>query len=81
VQRSLWFLDSAAGPGSERRDWYIWADEDPGYLGPWGQEVWHPKNGACAAPLTVGPGGVVAGYQPLPDLPPRSALILAPATE
>ena len=41
-----WFLDSAAGPDSERRDWYVWVDEDPGYLGPWGQEVWHLKNGA-----------------------------------
>ncbi|MFN2225492.1 MAG: alpha-amylase family glycosyl hydrolase [Anaerolineae bacterium] len=41
-----WFVDSASGPDSERRDWYIWSDEDPGYLGPWGQEVWHPRNGA-----------------------------------
>jgi len=41
-----WFVDSASGPDSERRDWYIWSDEDPGYLGPWGQEVWHLKNGA-----------------------------------
>jgi hypothetical protein len=29
------------------------------------------------APLTVGPGGKVEGYQPLPELPARSALILA----
>ncbi len=41
-----WFLESASSPDSERRDWYVWADENPGYLGPWGQTVWHLKNGA-----------------------------------
>lgn len=35
-----WFTD-AAQPGSAHRDWYIWATEDPGYRGPWGQQVWH----------------------------------------
>jgi alpha-amylase len=39
-----WFLDSASGPDAEKRDWYIWTDENPGYLGPWGQQVWHEKN-------------------------------------
>ncbi|MDX9992526.1 MAG: alpha-amylase family glycosyl hydrolase [Anaerolineales bacterium] len=35
-----WFKASAAGdPGY--RDWYIWADEKPTYLGPWGQPVWY----------------------------------------
>jgi glycosidase len=23
------------------RDWYVWTDADPGYLGPWGQKVWY----------------------------------------
>ncbi len=41
-----WFQDSASGPDSEKRDWYVWSDEDPRYLGPWGQKVWHPKNGS-----------------------------------
>jgi alpha-amylase len=41
-----WFLDSASGPDAERRDWYVWADKDPGYLGPWGQQVWHARNGS-----------------------------------
>lgn len=35
-----WFLD-ARQPGSAHRDWYIWSDTNPGYLGPWGEEVWH----------------------------------------
>jgi len=41
-----WFVDSASGLDAERRDWYIWSETDPGYLGPWGQQVWHPKNDA-----------------------------------
>jgi len=41
-----WFLDSASGPQAGRRDWYVWSDTDPGFLGPWGQPVWHEKNGA-----------------------------------
>ena len=41
-----WFVDSASGPDSERRDWYTWSETDPGYRGPWGQQVWHYKNGA-----------------------------------
>lgn len=39
-----WFQESL-DPDSERRDWYIWADEDPGYRGPWGQQVWHKADG------------------------------------
>lgn len=35
-----WFIESK-DPNSDKRDWYIWADEAPGYLGPWGQSVWH----------------------------------------
>ena len=36
-----WFAD-AQTPDSERRDWYIWADSDPGNPGPWGEQAWHP---------------------------------------
>ncbi len=36
-----WFLASARGD-PDYADWYIWADEDPGYRGPDGQTVWHP---------------------------------------
>lgn len=35
-----WFVD-ARTPGSARDDWYIWAAQNPGYPGPWGQPVWH----------------------------------------
>lgn len=35
-----WFRD-ASQPGGRYRDWYIWTDKDPGYRGPWGQQVWH----------------------------------------
>jgi len=41
-----WFVDSASGPESEHRDWYIWRAENPGYPGPWNQPVWHYANGA-----------------------------------
>ena len=40
-----WFLD-AADPQSERRDWYVWSEDKPGYNGPWGQPVWHPRGDA-----------------------------------
>lgn len=41
-----WFVESASSPDSDKRDWYIWADENPGYRGPWGQKVWHKENDA-----------------------------------
>jgi alpha-amylase len=37
-----WFQEARDNPESERRDWYIWAEEDPNYRGPWNQEVWYP---------------------------------------
>ncbi len=36
-----WFVDAASDPESPYRDWFIFEDEDPGYTGPWGQQVWH----------------------------------------
>jgi glycosidase len=41
-----WFVSSASSPGTTYRNWYIWRDTNPGYLGPWGQQVWHLRNGA-----------------------------------
>jgi alpha-amylase len=41
-----WFIQSASGSGSPLRDWYIWQNTNPGYTGPWGQQVWHLRNGA-----------------------------------
>ncbi len=35
-----WFRE-ARREGSAYDDWYIWSDSDPGYNGPWGQDVWY----------------------------------------
>jgi glycosidase len=35
-----WFQD-ALKPGSEHHDWYVWKDQDPGTLGPWGAPAWY----------------------------------------
>lgn len=40
-----WFVESR-NPDSEFRDWYVWEDENPGFRGPWGQPVWHAKDGS-----------------------------------
>lgn len=39
-----WFQQSANSVGGYR-DWYLWSDSNPGFIGPWGQAVWHPRNG------------------------------------
>ncbi|MDW8214421.1 MAG: alpha-amylase family glycosyl hydrolase [Roseiflexaceae bacterium] len=36
-----WFISALNDPASPYRDWYIWSPVDPGYRGPWGQQVWH----------------------------------------
>jgi alpha-amylase len=36
-----WFKDAKSSTTSQYRDWYIWSETDPGYKGPWGEEVWH----------------------------------------
>jgi len=36
-----WF-EEANDPASPYHDWYIWSAEEPAYLGPWSQTVWHP---------------------------------------
>lgn len=38
--RHLWFRE-AREPDAPLRDWYIWSYERLGYVGPWGQPVWH----------------------------------------
>ncbi len=38
-----WFQASAAGDPAYA-DWYIWSDENPGFVGPEGQRVWHPRD-------------------------------------
>lgn len=39
-----WFKSSAKQEGPYD-DWYIWADENPGYLGPWNEPAWHSRGG------------------------------------
>ena len=39
-----WFVASAEGD-PEYADWYVWSDESLTYRGPWGQQVWIPRNG------------------------------------
>jgi glycosidase len=40
-----WFKASDAGD-PKYRNWYIWRDEKPNFIGPWGQPVWYPgQNG------------------------------------
>ncbi len=39
-----WFIQSQ-DVQSPYRDWYLWADIDPGFKGPWNQQVWYPLNG------------------------------------
>lgn len=39
-----WFTASK-NSSSDKRDWYVWEDNNPGGSGPWGQQVWHQTNG------------------------------------
>lgn len=41
-----WFINASSGPDAPYRDWYIWSDENPGFLGPWGQQVWYRRGNA-----------------------------------
>ncbi len=45
--RHPWFLASASGPQSPKRDWYVWSPDDPHANVPWeNDQVWLPKGGA-----------------------------------
>lgn len=39
-----WFIQSQDAQ-SPYHAWYVWVDEDPGWKGPWNQQVWYPLNG------------------------------------
>ncbi len=41
-----WFQESRDA-ANNRRDWYVWADEDPGWRGPQGQKVWRCSRNGC----------------------------------
>ena len=36
-----WFKDAASNPQSPYRNWYIFSPTNPGYKGPWGENVWY----------------------------------------
>ena len=38
-----WFAGSAGGD-ADKRDWYLWEDEKPSWLGPDGQVAWHERD-------------------------------------
>ncbi len=40
-----WFTQSANNENNYR-DWFVWSETDPGFNGPWGQNVWHYMNGS-----------------------------------
>lgn len=67
-----WFQDAAANPDSPYRDWFIWSDTNPGYLGPWGDKAWHrnPKGDDFYY-------GVF--WSEMPDLDYRNPLVTAEA--
>jgi len=39
-----WFEASLAGD-PDFVDWYVWAEENPAYIGPWGQRAWYQRAG------------------------------------
>ena len=42
-----WFTNSQSGANSEKRDWYVWRPDDPGWLQPFGSgRTWWNLNGA-----------------------------------
>jgi glycosidase len=42
-----WFVASARDPQGDKRDWYVWREENPGWTQPWGSgPSWHERNGA-----------------------------------
>ncbi len=45
-EKHPWFLESISSPNAERRDWYVWAEDDPGWRGPDQRAVWFLRNGA-----------------------------------
>jgi len=42
--KNPWFQSALSDPASPYRDWYIFSEDDPGYPGPWGEDVWHESS-------------------------------------
>jgi alpha-amylase len=40
-----WFQSAVSDRNSPYRDWFLWSNDKPRYLGPWGQQVWHTSPG------------------------------------
>ena len=36
-----WFIEARDKPQSSKHDWYVWSESNPGYAGPWGEQVWY----------------------------------------
>jgi len=45
-EKHPWFEDAISAPTALHRDWYVWSDTDPGWLGPDKRAVWYERNGA-----------------------------------
>jgi alpha-amylase len=41
--QNAWFVEARDKLESTRNDWYIWSETNPGYLGPWDEQVWYPS--------------------------------------
>ena len=43
-----WFQASKQGASNEKRDWYVWRSDNPGWTQPWGgsQQVWYSLGGS-----------------------------------
>jgi len=41
-----WFEDAITSPTAVHRNWYVWSDTDPDWLGPDKRAVWYERNGA-----------------------------------
>lgn len=74
--RHPWFEEAATGPDSPKRDWFVWADEDPGFRGPWGQQVWHRVSREDDAPFYYG-----CFYRGMPDLNLQNPAVTAELKE
>lgn len=69
-----WFMEALADPASLYRDYFVFSEQDPGYRGSFGQQVWFPTpNGDAYYYATFGEG--------LPDLNFRNPEVTANAQE
>ena len=41
-----WFQDASSGPDAALRNWYIWENNNPGWLGPDKRTVWYQSGGS-----------------------------------